>query len=316
MLYSPVCECGRLYATLFPSASSAPPAWSASSSSRCWRAIRGSVSPGSARASARKARRTATPRPGAWRRRCRTTSARSCVDAATPGRAPKLVFSGLDSSVAGEIEGAFAAAGHIVVSNARNYRMDATIPLLIPEINADHLALLDAPGRGDRLERPDRHQSELRGRRARDGARAAAHVWIEDGHRDDDAGDLGRRLSGRGVVGHSRQHHSVHRRRRRREDRNRDEEDPRLPERPAGRSPSRDDQRADDARRRAERAHDVGVGRLRASAVARRDHRRVARVQRTAAGARSAVGAAAADRVSDRAQSPAAGARRRSRTAA
>src|SRR4051812_5033810 len=34
------------------------------------------------------------------------------VDAATPGRAPRLVFSGLDSSVAGEIEGAFAAAGH------------------------------------------------------------------------------------------------------------------------------------------------------------------------------------------------------------
>jgi aspartate-semialdehyde dehydrogenase len=68
------------------------------------------------------------------------------VEAATPGRAPQLVFSGLDSAVAGEIEGAFAAAGHIVVSNARNYRMDAATPLLIPEINADHLALLDAQG--------------------------------------------------------------------------------------------------------------------------------------------------------------------------
>src|SRR5207247_9171699 len=68
------------------------------------------------------------------------------VDAATPGRAPKLVFSGLDSSVAGEIEAAFAQAGHIVVSNSRNYRMDATVPLLIPEIHADHLPLLDAQG--------------------------------------------------------------------------------------------------------------------------------------------------------------------------
>ena len=68
------------------------------------------------------------------------------VDAATPGRAPKLVFSGLDSSVAGEIEGAFAAAGHIIVSNSRNYRMVDTVPLLIPEINADHLALLRAQG--------------------------------------------------------------------------------------------------------------------------------------------------------------------------
>ena len=66
------------------------------------------------------------------------------VDAATPGRAPKLVFSGLDSSVAGEIEAAFAQAGHIVVSNSRNYRMDATVPLMIPEINADHLQLLEA----------------------------------------------------------------------------------------------------------------------------------------------------------------------------
>ena len=68
------------------------------------------------------------------------------VDAATPGRAPKLVFSGLDSSVAGEIETAFAQAGHVIVSNSRNHRMDPTVPLLIPEVNADHLALLDAQG--------------------------------------------------------------------------------------------------------------------------------------------------------------------------
>src|ERR1700687_6219556 len=66
------------------------------------------------------------------------------VEAATPGRAPKLVFSGLDSSVAGDIEADFARAGHIVVSNSRNYRMEPTVPLLVPEINADHLALLDA----------------------------------------------------------------------------------------------------------------------------------------------------------------------------
>ena len=60
------------------------------------------------------------------------------------GKAPKLVFSGLDSSVAGEIEGAFAQAGHVIVSNSRNYRMEADVPLLIPEVNADHLALLNA----------------------------------------------------------------------------------------------------------------------------------------------------------------------------
>ncbi len=66
------------------------------------------------------------------------------VEAATPERAPRLVFSGLDASVAGEIETAFASAGHIVVSNARNHRMDPVVPLLVPEINADHLQLLAA----------------------------------------------------------------------------------------------------------------------------------------------------------------------------
>jgi len=69
------------------------------------------------------------------------------VEAAEPGRgsgAPRLVFSALDSSVAGDIEAAFAAAGHIVVSNAKNYRMDPVVPLLIPEINPEHLALLSA----------------------------------------------------------------------------------------------------------------------------------------------------------------------------
>lgn len=69
-------------------------------------------------------------------------SADRVVESCTPGRAPKVVFSGLDASVAGEIEGAFAAAGHIVVSNARNYRMDPLVPLLIPEVNAEHLQVL------------------------------------------------------------------------------------------------------------------------------------------------------------------------------
>ena len=64
------------------------------------------------------------------------------VEACVPGRGPKVVFSGLDAAVAGDIEGKFAAAGHIVVSNARNFRMDPLVPLLIPEINADHLKLL------------------------------------------------------------------------------------------------------------------------------------------------------------------------------
>ncbi len=65
------------------------------------------------------------------------------VDGCVPGRGPKVVFSALDASVAGDVETAFAQAGHIVLSNARNHRMDPLVPLLIPEVNAEHLALLD-----------------------------------------------------------------------------------------------------------------------------------------------------------------------------
>ena len=51
----------------------------------------------------------------------------------------KVLFSGLDSSVAGEVETTLAGRGHAVVSNARNHRMDPDVPLLIPEVNPDHL---------------------------------------------------------------------------------------------------------------------------------------------------------------------------------
>jgi aspartate-semialdehyde dehydrogenase len=54
----------------------------------------------------------------------------------------KILFSGLDSSVAGEIETALAGRGHAVVSNARNHRMDPDVPLLIPEVNPEHLDAL------------------------------------------------------------------------------------------------------------------------------------------------------------------------------
>jgi aspartate-semialdehyde dehydrogenase len=64
------------------------------------------------------------------------------VHEAKPGHAPKLLFSAMDASVATEIEQAFAQAGHVVVSNSRNHRMDADVPLLVPEINPEHLQLL------------------------------------------------------------------------------------------------------------------------------------------------------------------------------
>lgn len=57
--------------------------------------------------------------------------------------APRLMFSSMDASVATEIELEFAKAGHFVVSNSRNFRMEADVPLLVPEVNADHLGVLD-----------------------------------------------------------------------------------------------------------------------------------------------------------------------------
>ena len=64
------------------------------------------------------------------------------VQESKPGNAPKLVFSAMDASVATEIERAFAEAGHVVVSNSRNHRMEQDVPLLVPEINPDHLKLV------------------------------------------------------------------------------------------------------------------------------------------------------------------------------
>ncbi|MBD3408804.1 MAG: aspartate-semialdehyde dehydrogenase [Ignavibacteriales bacterium] len=68
------------------------------------------------------------------------SSVKTCDPAAVESR---LVFSALDSSVAEEIESAFRDAGRLVVTNARNHRMDADVPLVIPEVNPDHLAVVE-----------------------------------------------------------------------------------------------------------------------------------------------------------------------------
>ena len=66
------------------------------------------------------------------------------VEECQPGGGPRLVFSGLDTSAAREIEPEFARCGHVVVSNASSFRMEQDVPLLVPEINAEHLGLLAA----------------------------------------------------------------------------------------------------------------------------------------------------------------------------
>ena len=107
----------------------------------------GSTWRGSGPASDRPGGATETRRRGAYRLGFRRGLPTWWSTTPAPGRAPRILFSGLDASVAGEVEEAFAAAGHIVVSNARNHRMDTVVPLLVPEINPDHLGLLPAQAR-------------------------------------------------------------------------------------------------------------------------------------------------------------------------
>lgn len=64
------------------------------------------------------------------------------VEECKPENAPRLVFSALHADAAADLECAFASSGHFVVSNASYYRMDADVPLLVPEINSGHLGLL------------------------------------------------------------------------------------------------------------------------------------------------------------------------------
>jgi len=73
------------------------------------------------------------------------------VQAPEPPLECDVVFSSLPADVAGEVEAGFARAGYAVISNSSSHRMDDAVPLLIPEVNPDHLALLDAcrgAGRG------------------------------------------------------------------------------------------------------------------------------------------------------------------------
>ncbi len=60
-----------------------------------------------------------------------------------PNLESKIVFSAMDASVAGEIESEFAENGYIVISNAKNHRFDKDVPLMIPEVNPEHLELVN-----------------------------------------------------------------------------------------------------------------------------------------------------------------------------
>lgn len=65
------------------------------------------------------------------------------VSPAGPEGAPRVIFAALDAGIARELEPKFAEAGCAVVSNSSAFRMQQDVPLVIPEVNADHLALIE-----------------------------------------------------------------------------------------------------------------------------------------------------------------------------
>lgn len=68
------------------------------------------------------------------------------VSPATPEGAPKVIFAALDSGIAAELEPRFADAGCAVVSNSSALRMQEDVPLVIPEVNAGYIKLIDIQG--------------------------------------------------------------------------------------------------------------------------------------------------------------------------
>ncbi len=74
---------------------------------------------------------------------CPERIAKMKISAADPAGAPAIIFAALDSDIALDLEPRFAAAGCAVVSNSSAFRMAPSVPLVIPEVNAEHLHLID-----------------------------------------------------------------------------------------------------------------------------------------------------------------------------
>jgi len=66
---------------------------------------------------------------------------------ATPTGAPKVIFAALDAAIAAELEPRFADAGCAVITNSSALRMQSDVPLVIPEVNPDHIKLLECQSR-------------------------------------------------------------------------------------------------------------------------------------------------------------------------
>jgi aspartate-semialdehyde dehydrogenase len=65
------------------------------------------------------------------------------VSDAVPGDSPHVIFAALDAGIAAELEPRFAETGRAVITNSSAFRMHEDVPLVIPEVNADHFKLID-----------------------------------------------------------------------------------------------------------------------------------------------------------------------------
>ena len=156
------------------SASSARPEWWVSATSSFWKIIPGLRSPGLPPATARAAKRYGeavkwrldTPLPD--------RIANMPVSPADPAGAPHIIFASVDAAFARELEPKFADAGCAVLSNSSAFRMAANVPLVIPEVNADHLHLIEEQDSRKRVGRLHGHQSQLLDHRLGDGSQAPA----------------------------------------------------------------------------------------------------------------------------------------------
>src|SRR5690242_18309000 len=81
-----------------------------------------------------------------WRLRTRIPEAvaRMKVSPAQPDGAPHVIFAALDAGIARELEPLFPARGHAVITNSSALRMQSDVPLVIPEVNPDHVRILEA----------------------------------------------------------------------------------------------------------------------------------------------------------------------------
>ena len=130
-----------------------------------------------------------------------------------------FIFSSLPGDIAIMARKILRALVIPVISNSSSHRMGADVPLLIPEVNPDHLELIEVQRTEPRLRpRIHCHESKLLGDRDCDGARAATcEVRRLVVCRDHDAGSFRRRLSGGCLAGRHRQRNSIYRRRRRKD---------------------------------------------------------------------------------------------------